>query len=398
MPKLDILLTPRDPILVRDGRPFTAEAGAGACSLPWPYPGTIAGALRTHYGRLAGVNWYADGPQRVLDGIHLSGPLLAARSDENAPWLPYFPTPADALLLDGEKGNQVVRLAPLQEYTTGSGCDLPFGLRPLLTSRKGKPVGGQAYWSLADTASWLGGATPTRITDALAAMPRDTRTHVKVDPATYCSEEGMLFSVAYLSLNDVAGAASPAIAMLVRVTGEMAPKSAEPAWLPVGGERRVAHLSAANWPEMPAALEAALQSVRDTRRLRLQLATPAIFSAGWRPGWLHEESGRLQGEIPQLPGVTLRLISAGVGTRQAVSGWNMIRTAEGKKERGPKAARYLAPAGSVYFFEIISGSLEADGWRKLWLRSLCDATADQHDGYGLALPGVWHYQNANEVY
>jgi len=43
-------LIPRDPLIFRDGRPFSADAGARAKSLAFPYPSTTTGAVRTSVG------------------------------------------------------------------------------------------------------------------------------------------------------------------------------------------------------------------------------------------------------------------------------------------------------------------------------------------------------------
>jgi CRISPR-associated protein Cmr3 len=120
------------------------------------------------------------------------------------------------------------------------------------------------------------------------------------------------------------------------------------------------------------------QQLRGARRLRLQLATPAIFAAGWRPGWLNEA---LQGAPPLLPGLTLQLVGAAVPRREAVSGWDY-------QARGPKRVRWMAPAGSVYFFEVTGGDAGAVA-KTLWLEPVSDDAQDCRDGYGLALWGIW---------
>ncbi|HZQ09120.1 MAG TPA: type III-B CRISPR module-associated Cmr3 family protein, partial [Anaerolineae bacterium] len=45
------LIEPRDPLIFRDGRPFNPTPGARAISLPFPYPSTLAGAVRTRVGQ-----------------------------------------------------------------------------------------------------------------------------------------------------------------------------------------------------------------------------------------------------------------------------------------------------------------------------------------------------------
>ena len=68
--------TPRDTVVIRDGRSFDAAADATAQTV-WPTPATIAGAV--------GAAYRAE-PREVR------GPVLARLAGE---WEPYFPVPAD---------------------------------------------------------------------------------------------------------------------------------------------------------------------------------------------------------------------------------------------------------------------------------------------------------------
>ncbi len=141
---------------------------------------------------------------------------------------------------------------------------------------------------------------------------------------------------------------------------------------PFGGERRLAQICENNedkeraWPECPDEIREALTK---TRYVRMVLATPALFTHGWKPGW--EELG----------GVRLTLKAAAVGRRVALSGWDF-------QKRGPKAVRWMVPAGSVFYFEVPDNNapLLADQW----LAPVSDDEQDRRDGYGLALWGVWN--------
>ena len=99
---LTVLLQPRDPLIARDARPFDPTPGARATTLNWPWPQTIAGALRTHIGRAIGLDW---GCHEDLIRIHrtaIQGPLLATRRRSDAStggWQVYFPAPADAVVV-----------------------------------------------------------------------------------------------------------------------------------------------------------------------------------------------------------------------------------------------------------------------------------------------------------
>jgi CRISPR-associated protein Cmr3 len=123
-------------------------------------------------------------------------------------------------------------------------------------------------------------------------------------------------------------------------------------------------------------------------RIRLVLATPAIFSPGWKPAWLNQ---RLEGTPPGSR-VLVRLVGVANYRWKAVSGWSLARVngrgeldAAGKP--GPKAIRRMVPAGSTYFFELVSG--DPASLADTWLQSVSDDPQDRLDGFGLALWGTW---------
>ena len=203
-------------------------------------------------------------------------------------------------------------------------------------------------------------------------------------------KDGMLFSTSSLSFADVAVTASDhhRMALLVRMSDDQLPLL--DGFMPLGGERRVAILSSANgarlWPKFPDKLD---QSTA-TPLLKLQLITPAVFKNGWKPGWLTDN---LSGECPALPGVRLTLKGVAAGRYAAVSGWDYAR-------REAKAARFLASAGAVYYFQA-DRALEGEDLKSLWMASISDDEQDdgqaRRDGFGLAIPGRWHPAREGEA-
>ncbi len=393
----EVLLRPRDPIIARDGRPFAATPGAQAISLPWPLPSTTAGALRTQIGNSLAFDWLKDGPDRAR-GITVHGPLMLARRSGDAGWQVYVAAPRDALIVDAaatDAARREHRMSALHPYDADelpaeAGCDLPAGLRPLRIPGVGKPVSGYTYWPLAACAEWLAAPTPAEQAPparTLNTLPLDARMHVKIDPQTRAAAQGYLFGTVGLAFADAPHAdpntdkESTARALLCRVSGQEvgAWTSAESAFVTLGGERRLAALGPGDglWPRRP---HQGLRDVlRGARRLRLLLVTPALFAGGWRPGWLDDN---LEGSPPGLPEARLRLVAAAVGRQAPVSGWVLQR-------RRPKAARYTVPAGSVYFFDVVAGSLDDRGIETLWMAALSDEPQDRADGFGLSLLGVW---------
>src|SRR6266540_3117983 len=97
------VIEPRDPLIARDGRPFTADPGARAKSLPFPFPSTTAGTVRTRYGFTLGD--FNDETQkreliRTVKQITVQGPLLVELNNEGEikDWL--LPAPVDAVLFE----------------------------------------------------------------------------------------------------------------------------------------------------------------------------------------------------------------------------------------------------------------------------------------------------------
>ena len=411
-----LIVRPRDPLLVRDARPFSNDPGGRADSLRWPLPQTLAGALRTHIGNTTpGHRWDHDGAVAALN-IALQGPFLLARHDEGD-WQVYLPAPRDAVPYEDANDDdklKLMRLKPMR-VEAGSDCNLPHTeLSPLAVALDVKPAREIDYWPFATLDGWL--ADPDSTTppcETLPHLPQETRTHVAINKGTGSYEEGMLFSTRALvfadrtwpikpELDDEGEPATrkPATAMLCRVELPKAHKYPELAgwegtegFLTFGGERRVSAVcngSGDLWPASAHVPAADADGKLAVKRLRLYLATPAIFrSGGWLPDWIDPDT--LTGAPEWLGGVTLKLEAAAIDRRVPTSGWDIRRSS------GARGTRYAVPAGSVYFFSVVENDLTAEHWEKLWLnRSLCRNPYDARNGYGLTLPGVWNWDEGDE--
>lgn len=372
-----LILTPRDPLVVRDGRPFGNASGHRMKSLDWPYPSVLAGSLRTLLGKLAGG--FSDEIVAGLKRIEIAGPLPLLNHEL------YFPAPRDILVYEEDGVRRHMRLWPAQ-YT--GGCDLPDGLAPVAVTKDVKPADVPAYWSSNRMAAWLCGESPTILpptleeaapgTGYLKAPDKDERTHAAIDMNTGAAADGMLFTTVGLDMTE-----GLQIAARVDANDDWTTHLNRLGGLyPFGGERRLVHWQRddnTSW-QCPSELQATL-SESGTRLIRLILATPAIFDQGWRPGWLN---AHWQGSPPCHPGITLKLISACVDRWKPISGWSLE-----KGRWGPKPVRRLVPAGSVYFFEVEKGDPATLADDACWLRSICDTEQDRRDGFGLALWGIW---------
>jgi CRISPR-associated protein Cmr3 len=188
---------------------------------------------------------------------------------------------------------------------------------------------------------------------------------IALDVAARTVDEGRLFSSCGAVLRDGWG-------LVAEVDGcSLLPESG---LIKLGGDGRMARLSpwvppAVDWSSVRAAVDR-------SARFRLVLQTPAIFEAGWRPGILRQEDGALVLDRGRL---RARLVGAAVGAPELAGGWDLVR-------RGPKPFRLMAPAGSVYWFEVVSGRA-GDAWDDLHGTSISDERTNE--GYGLIHVGGW---------
>lgn len=364
-----------------------------AQGLPVLPPNTVAGFLRTLIGERKGLDWEYIARARIYSEPTVRGPL-PMYGDEFV-----LPAPADAWVCEGAPP-RIFRLAPdADPLRTGEGCDLPdyhCGMRPLIPPTYEPPTSKYGFWRWTELEQWLRGETPTSL--ARIAPPNgELRSCANYPPAWSEDNAGRLHTVEYRvrecneALQPTRGKTEWSLVARVRTTweGEIAGVSA------LGGKQRLAYVEPyPHWLECSEQLRHALQKARF---VRMYLATPAVFENGWKPGWIrkanHNGAPQLIGSPPDLKGITLRLVAAAVPRRQAISGWSVRTT-----HFGPRPTHWCAPAGSVYFFEVLegdSGLLASKGW----LAPISDGKQQngrahngdraREAGFGLALWGVW---------
>ena len=351
------LVTPRDPLVARDGRPFGSESGNRMHCLDWPLPATLAGAVRTILGKQAGGRFEAEQIRELLENS-ANGPLPSFGNELS------FPVPKD-FVSSAKHGVFSIKPKSLR------GTNLVDRVMPALMENPPeedfKTDSGSGFWPLDATMKWLLEESAGFVAPKALRCEPDLRTHVAIEAGSGAAEDEMLFQTSGLAFPD-----QLSLAVRVESSSEF-PKG--PFLHPVGGERRLCHWSAqqpAGWV-CPQCLADRLPKAS---RLRMILATPAIFANGWRPGWLGADG---TGQIPNSE-TRVRLVSAIVPRWQPVSGWSY-------EKKGQKPVRRMVAAGSVYFLEILDDSPRLDPG--LWLSPVSDCPQDQRDGFGLAIWGLW---------
>lgn len=394
------IIEPRDPLIVRDGRPFGADiAGARARSLDFPFPSTTTGGVRTRHGLARGGDFNAALIAEVKFKS-VRGPLLVELGDDGeiADWM--MPAPADALWFEHDPADckhAVLRpLVPLRlrdnEHTNLEGDLCPVGLtKP--DSRK--PFGyAPRYWHWETFDQWLKGSQAFTTVEKHAVADighngptAEERTHVGIAPDTQTAAEGALYQTRGLEFTESIGPERLLTAqrLALAVTTDADPLASGLA--PLGGERRLVNWreSAKSLPGCPLEIRSKIQ---ETAACRVVLLTPAHFTSGFRPTWL------LKSHV----GVTAELKAAAVPRAQVVSGWDFDRQYGKKGEGRAKPTRRLAPAGSVYFLKLTGSGDAIEKWvdDEMWMKCVSDdrqdgeaSDQDRKDGFGLAALGAW---------
>lgn len=370
------IIEPRDPLIVRDGRPFGPTPGARAASLAFPFPSTTTGALRTRAGLDAdGLFLMSEIPR--IKQIGVRGPLLVEldlTTGDIVQWL--VPAPADALLLDLEPRDPnratLKRLVPL-ELPPQSSTNLPSDLSLVGMSKPDphKPCDeAPRYWNWRQFQQWL--LNPTEDTVAVADIGHngpvlEERMHVRIRRETQtAAEEAALFQTRGLEFTGRENRTRLALAMVTDALNLKAGIA------PLGGERRLVvwRQSKRSLPSVPPGLR---ENILRQHHCRVVLLSPAYFLAGSQSSWL----------VSQRDGVTSSLQAMAIGKPQVVSGWDF-------ESNRPKHTRRLAPTGTVLFLKLDGDDASIEKWiDTIWMQCVSDHEQDRRDGFGLAVLGVW---------
>lgn len=372
------LIEPRDPIIFRDGRPFSATPGARATSLPFPYPSTLAGAVRTRAGQDENGHFTAEVSKVLKIGIH--GPALTEVNQNGLEY--YFPAPADCLVIqpEGEKDDKIgQRLwAHPVDVKVGELTNLEGNLKLVSVSPAGKGkthTKAPQFWKWDEHKKWLIAPADDHIPIALEHLGTsgpmmESRVHVSISPKTGTALKGALFQTIGLEFAYVEDKRKLSAARQYALAVETSASLSEGVGF-LGGERRTV-----NWRkcgDLPKCPEEIGQDILEHKHCRLLLATPAIFTGGYLPSWIKQ----------LIPGLMVTVVAAAAPRYQAVSGWDY---ATGEQ----KASRRLAPARSVYFLKLDGDEEAIEKFvDAVWMQNVSDAEQDRRDGFGLALLGTW---------
>jgi CRISPR-associated protein Cmr3 len=393
------IIEPHDPLIVRDGRPFSAIPGAQAVSRPFPFPSTTTGGVRTRAGLKNDI--FDIAMTQEVKKIKVRGPLLVQlapdqETNENPKWL--VSAPADALIFGPDPENkkhvlqQLVPLTPFKDAVTDfDEKQLSLVGLPEQDPRKpSKEVSRYWYWDKFE--KWLLNPAEFQKQDnPLANLghngpQREHRTHVGMEADQRIAKEGALFGTSGLEftapgtgIHKLYEAQRLALAVAVDESEASGLNKIQEGIAGLGGERRIVSWRKSN-DQLPSYPQGLVDTIISDKACRVILLTPAHFAEGYRPIWLTQEQFGIR---PELKAIAIQ-------RPQVASGWDL-------EKKGPKHTRRLAPAGTVIFLKLEGRDGAIRDWvNSIWMQCVSDNDPDgsvpsqsRDDGFGLAVLGTW---------
>lgn len=343
-------LQPLDVLYLRGNRLFADASTPGEAVMP-PWPSMAAGALRSQILVTNGIDsgQFANGVKLTGElaqslgtpaepGTFRLGHFLLTKVEDGKLLDVYWPLPADLMVISDGDNKHIHSLQP-QPLAALIQTSAPCGQLPLFrTEKQAKPEGG-LWLNQAGIQAWLNGQTikPEHLTESKALWKTDARLGIALDAATRTTVEGQLYTVDAVALNENIG-------FLTGIQGA-AGLLPDNGLLRLGGDGRGAQHNKIDWT----LLRPDWDSIAETKRFRLVLATPGLFEQGWLlPGM----SKQTEGFVWKTADFSAHLVTASVSRAETISGWDLA-------ENRPKPALKAVSTGSVYWFDRFEGDTQA---------------------------------------
>jgi len=272
-----------------------------------PFPSVVRGAARASYLYENGAFDVSGTDNDPTDNFTVAEYALLFND------CPYFPVPADFVLVENESDSKKKDLVQMKfkENDNLSSLTTPYRL---WVDADGKATPAERHYvSRKDLEAYLNGETVADCVPLSKFITEESRIGIYREHDTKTVKDGMLYHVPLTRMNDAA--------ILANIDGFSCDN--EP--IRFGGENKVACFNEYGEAISPNAPD----SINSDGSFKLYLATPAAFKDGY---------------LPDLP-VKATLLAAAVNGYESAGGFDM-------KERRPKPMRRAVKAGSVYFYQL----------------------------------------------
>lgn len=349
-----------DTLFFRDGKPFTMGEDTWAEGIFPPLPSVIYGALRTAYlsediKRFKTIEKKDDSALlRIISYCFKYGSRI------------YFPMPLDLIEVvhPTNKGSRnELRLLKLNIHDKENFASSVPTSHFLESDTKNYDVVENGIINSLDLANYLAVNISTADYHSMndftflepkvgIGMNNDSRTTI----------DGQLYRVGMQRLDQLSFAVGFEFEQLESI----------PAMIRLGGEGKAVQCQSIESKKVLQKISIPMPSTLG-KRFKLYLATPALFTDGWKPSWMTTDYTEHQG-------IKIRLLAAAVGKFVPVGGFDI-------QKKGPKAMRKAVPAGSVYYLELEN---ETDNTRLEQLfhqKSISEIADSKQQGFGIAFVG-----------
>lgn len=368
-------IEPLDVLFLRGNKLFGDPGSYGESLVP-PWPSVAAGAFRSRMLADDRVDLSAYAAGQVLHAT-LGTPKtpglfrvirfqIARRKADGSIELLFSP-PADLVMNAQECKVTSVRLLKPTMPALGIWSSSQMSKLPVLAESERSKLSAGFWLTEAGWNKYLSGEQPLSSdligNDQLWCI--DQRVGVGLESDTGRAVDGRLFSMQAVTMK-------PDVGFLVGVSGAVPPDSG---MVRFGGDGRAARI----YPATPNIKVSNYADIVRSRSCRLVLATPGIFSEGWKlPGVFSDNRFKLGN-------VSGRLVCAAIPRAEVISGWDLAKWQ-------PKSAKRAAPAGSVYWLDELDATPEAldklveDG---LW-NEPCEDRHRRAEGFNQIYLASWH--------
>jgi CRISPR-associated protein Cmr3 len=350
-----------DTLFFRDGKPFEKSDDVWATGMFPPLPSVIYGALRSAY--LGQNDISLEEVEEKTAGLRIKNIWykIKGENEDGTTEYKYFPMPLDLVQKKVLSRSEKIRV---EDYDLHSSYRLQQ--RELNFSSSSKELLGQEILTIDEDVETV---QHTFITDDdfKKYLKKDTigevyqfnpKSEAKIgiarSNATRTTSEGNLYRVGMLRTETVT--------IWVEFEGLELEKMG---LLQLGAERKLAKYKSPRIAKAPTSKLEDL-NIETEKQFKLYLTTPAIFKNGYYPTKIFEKAG-----------IKVELTSCVVGKNLNIGGFDMVAKA-------PKEMFKAVPAGSVYHFNLISGSL-ADLDESIRTNNICEERGQE--GFGIAFIG-----------
>jgi len=380
---MKIFIEPSDVLMFRDGKPFSGGDDHYARGIFPPSPSTFYGSIRSRIlsetfpqyesvkeGRIPDPVAREIGTPSTYGSLAITNFLLAQKTHKEV--LPLFPAPKDIVRIKREdkkeedeliKGkDELLLLSPHSDVSAKLRFNLSEPVLVPLWLKDERPLEEVSGFLSTDIMTgYLIGEVPDAIISSESLYVREERVGIKKDRIRRSAATGALYSVEYFRLKEGVG-------FCLDLNGVTSlPKEG---LLRLGGDHRSAYYKETTF-SMPS-VGTIKRKVKENKRFKVMLLTPAIFNKGWLPDWVNKETGK-----GQVNGLELQLVSAAVGKPLSIGGFDLVKST-------PKDMKRAVPSGSVYYFEHNEESAE-EIFNAFWLKSI--SSEKQKEGFGITIIG-----------